>query len=81
MLADNTNKDAAFIDIASPLTNILQTTNAEEQYKYQEMQFKPRNNESCYVITLVSSAKAVIPSMLEQSLTGLRLPPRRQAEN
>jgi len=32
MLADNTNKDAAFIDIPSPLANILQTTNAEEQY-------------------------------------------------
>lgn len=32
MLADNTNKDAAFIDIASQLANILQTTNAEEQY-------------------------------------------------
>jgi len=44
------------------------------------MQFKPRNNVSCYVITLVSSAKAVIPSMLEQRLTGLKLPPRRQAE-
>jgi hypothetical protein len=36
MLADNTNKDAAFIEIAGPLTNILQATNAEEQYKYQE---------------------------------------------
>jgi hypothetical protein len=69
MLADNTIMDAAFIDIASPLTNILEATNAEEQYKYQELQFKSRNNDSCYLITLVSSATEVIPSVLEHSLT------------
>lgn len=80
MLVDNTNKDAAFIDIASPLTNVLQATNAEEQHKYQEMQCKPRNNDSCYIITLVSSAKAITPSMLEQSLTRLRLTQLTQAE-
>jgi hypothetical protein len=31
------NEDAAFIDTAIPLTHILQATNAEKQYKYQEL--------------------------------------------
>jgi hypothetical protein len=73
MLADNTNKDDTFIGIASPMTHILQATNAEDQYTYKELQFNPRNNDSCYVIFLVCHRGR--PNMLEQSLARLSLPP------
>jgi hypothetical protein len=39
ILADNTNKDAAFNDAAIPLTHNLQATNTEKQRKYKELAF------------------------------------------
>ena len=38
--SNNTNKEAAFIDIAFPSTHHLQTTNIEEQRKYQILRLK-----------------------------------------
>jgi hypothetical protein len=76
-LVDRTNKEAAFIDIAIPLTYNLLATITEKR-NYQELAFEIRQQwqlNKITVIPLVLSATEVIPKMLNRSLTNLNLPP------
>jgi len=75
---DRTNQEAAFHDIAVPLTHSLQGTITQKQYKYQDLSFQVKQHwqlNKIFVIQLVLSATGVIPNMLNQSLTTLNLLP------
>jgi hypothetical protein len=77
-LADKTNKEAAFIDIAIPLTHNLKATITEKQRNHQDLAFEIKQQwqlNKIIVIPLVLSATAVISNMLNQSITTLNVPP------
>jgi len=65
-MIDRTNYEAAFIDIAIPLTHSLQATITEKQCQYQDLAFEMK--QQCQLnknfILLVLSAMGVIPNML-----------------
>jgi hypothetical protein len=73
---NNKNTEAAFIDIAFPLTHSLQTTNTEKQSKYQVWRLKQQWQLNKFiVIPLVLSATVDIPNMLNQSHSAHNVPP------
>ena len=77
LLGDKTNKEAALIDKAIPLTYNLPDSITEKQCKYQELAFEIRQQlqRKKIVIHLVLLAMGVIRNMLNLCLTKLNLPP------
>jgi hypothetical protein len=78
LVGDKTNKEAALIDKAIPLTYNLPDKITEKQCKYHELVFEIRQQlqrNKITVIHLVLLAMGVIPNMLNLRLTNLNLPP------
>jgi hypothetical protein len=78
-LVDKTNKQAEFIDIAIPLTQIYKKQLQKKKHKYQDLAFEIKQQwqvNEIIVIPHVLSAMGVISNMLNPTLTALNLPPR-----
>jgi hypothetical protein len=82
-LADKTNKEAALIGIAIPLTLSLQATITDKQNKYLELAFESRQQwqlNKIIFIPFALPATGVVLIMLNQSLTTLNLKPHLLSE-
>ena len=82
-LADKTNKEAALIGIAIPLTLSLQATITDKQNKYLELAFESRQQWQLNKIIFIPfdlPATGVVLIMLNQSLTNLNLKPHLLSE-
>ena len=63
-LVDETEKEAAFIDIAIPLTHNIQATIAEKQSKYKDLAFETNQQWQLNKITVIPLVLSAMSSPL-----------------